>query len=78
MANSNRNFLSIKCGKKEMRFVNDYSRYLRGFSQNKFGGQQAQRLRTYGGKFGAASPARSLSAEEIKVIEAELKKLGTV
>jgi hypothetical protein len=61
---------------KKMLYVRDYPRELRGFSQNRFGGQRTQRLRTYGGKFGTASPVRQLKADEIKSIEDDLKKNG--
>jgi hypothetical protein len=43
-----------------------YDRELRGPSQNRWGGQRTQRLRTYGGKFGRANDGRSLSPTEIE------------
>jgi hypothetical protein len=61
---------------KKMLYVRDYPSELQGYSQNRFGGQRTQRLRTYGGKFGAASQGRHLNANEIKSIEDDLKKKG--
>jgi hypothetical protein len=61
---------------KKKETLNDYPPELRGFSNNRFGGHKATRLRTYGGKFGPASKCRNLSPEECKIIEAQLKKEG--
>jgi hypothetical protein len=46
--------------------INYYEPKLRGPAQNRWGGHQTQRLRTYGGKFGAANKGRRLTSEEIK------------
>jgi hypothetical protein len=46
--------------------LSHYEPELRGPAQNRWGGQQTQRLRTYGGKFGAANEGRSLSANELE------------
>jgi hypothetical protein len=43
-----------------------YDRELRGPAQNRWGGHQTQRLRTYGGKFGKANDGRSLTREEVE------------
>ena len=49
------------------KILNDYPAHLRGFSQNRFGGQQTQRIRGFrGAKYGAANEGRHLSDEEIK------------
>jgi hypothetical protein len=58
--------------------IHSYPRRLRGFSQNRFGGQQSQNLRTYGGKFGATGPVRRLNSKERKAVEADLKKRGVI
>jgi hypothetical protein len=58
-----------KRDRKKPKQVNDFPPHLRGFSQNRYGGHQAQNLKTYRGKFGAAGPCRSLSKEEIKHLE---------
>ena len=44
--------------------VNDYPAHLRGFGQNRWGGQNTQSLKTYGGKFGPASQGRRLTDAE--------------
>ena len=54
--------------------VAGYSQELRGPSQNRFGGQKTQGLRTYGGPFGAAGPVRRLSRTEIKEWEDDYNK----
>jgi hypothetical protein len=41
--------------------LDEYAPELRGPSQNRWGGQRTQRLRTYGGKFGKANDSRSSS-----------------
>jgi hypothetical protein len=64
------------CKKKQT--VNSYPPELRGFAQNRFGGQQAQNLRTYGGKFGAAGPVRRLNSKERRAIEADLRERGMI
>jgi hypothetical protein len=46
--------------------LGEYPREMRGPPQNRWGGQQTQRLRTYGGKFGKANNGRSLNADEIE------------
>jgi hypothetical protein len=46
--------------------LNYYKPELRGPAQNRRGGHQTQRLRTHGGKFGAANKGRRLTPEEIK------------
>ena len=46
--------------------INYYEPELQGPAQNRWGGHQTQRLRTYGGKFGAASKGRRLTPDEIK------------
>jgi hypothetical protein len=46
--------------------LSHYEPELRGPAQNRWGGQQTQRLRTYGGKFGAANDGRSLNVDEIE------------
>jgi hypothetical protein len=46
--------------------LSSYEPELRGPAQNRWGGQQTQRLRTYGGKFGAANDGRSLNVDEVE------------
>jgi hypothetical protein len=46
--------------------LDEYPPELRGPPQNRWGGQQTQRLRTYGGKFGKANDGRSLNADEVE------------
>jgi hypothetical protein len=46
--------------------LSSYEPELRGPAQNRWGGQQTQRLRTYGGRFGAANDGRSLSEDEVE------------
>lgn len=46
--------------------LSHYEPELRGPAQNRWGGQQTQRLRTYGGKFGAANYGRSLNVDEVE------------
>jgi hypothetical protein len=53
--------------------LDTYDRELRGPSQNRWGGQRTQRLRTYGGKFGKANDGRSLTVEEVKQWQRENK-----
>lgn len=74
---TNRTIYQTSKPKKKLT-VNSYPRELRGLSQNRFGGQQAQRLRTYGGKFGAASSVRRLNSKERRAVEAGLKKRGVI
>ena len=64
--------------KKKNATLISYPRHLRGFAQNRFGGHQTQRLRTYGGKVGAASRVRVLSSAECKAVETDLKKQGKI
>jgi hypothetical protein len=70
-----RNFMQ-QIKRKQEPILNSYSPELRGFAQNRFGGHQAQRLRSYGGSFGPASPCRQLGPEKIKAIEDDLRKRG--
>ena len=58
------------------RYVNDYPAHLRGLAQNKWGGHRSGYMRTYGGKFGAASECRSLPRDDIKKLEAEMRAAG--
>ena len=53
-------------GKQSNRRVtlNDYPQHLQGLPQNKYGGHQTQRLRTYGGKFGPAGPVKIFTEAE--------------
>ena len=44
--------------------LNDYPAHLQGPPQNKYGGHQTQRLRTYGGKFGPASQVKIFTEAE--------------
>ena len=55
-----------------------YPPHLRGPSNNRFGGHQATRLRTYGGKFGPANEGRRLSRKECEIIAKDLKKRGVM
>jgi hypothetical protein len=61
---------AFACGSKDQPYapkkLSHYEPELRGPAQNRWGGQETQRLRTYGGKFGAANDGRSLSADEIE------------
>jgi len=52
--------------KKKKSTLLDFPPALRGLPNNKWGGTRNIRMRTYGGKFGAASTCRSLSPEEIE------------
>jgi hypothetical protein len=56
--------------------ISSYPPELRGLSQNRFGGHQTQRLRTYGGSFGPASPVRRLSSKERQAVEQDLIRRG--
>ena len=51
--------------KKQPRLI-DYPPHLRGYGQNRWGGQQTQLLRGYAGKSGPASKCRSLSPGDIE------------
>ena len=64
--------------KKKNATLMSYPRALRGFAQNRYGGHQTQRLRTYGGRFGAASRVRVLSPDECVVVETDLKRQGKI
>ena len=77
LANSNNyKYLSRSWKEENALRLNNYPKELRGFSQNRFGGQNTQRLRTYRGKFGPAGPVRHLTPDEIKAVEQELRKKG--
>jgi hypothetical protein len=68
----------LKEGKPKSRKkkLNDLPPELRGPSQNKYGGQQAQKMKPLrGSTFGPANEGRSLSAEEIAKQEERLRKL---
>jgi hypothetical protein len=56
--------------------INSYSTDLRGLPPNRFGGYQTQRLRSYGGTFGPATPCKRLGPEDVKAIEEDLRKGG--
>lgn len=52
---------------------------LRGPSQNRYGGHQAQKMKALkGSTFGPANEGRSLSAEEIAKQEERLRELGLI
>ena len=44
--------------------LNDYPEYLQGVPQYGYGGHQTRRLKTYGGKFGPASPVKIFTEAE--------------
>ena len=44
--------------------LNDYPHELRGPSNNRYGGHQNSRLKSYGGKFGPAGQTRTFSEQE--------------
>ena len=46
--------------------LSDYGVNFKGLPQNKYGGFKTQKLRHYGGEFGAASPGRQLVGEELE------------
>jgi len=52
--------------------LDDYPSELRGFAQNRWGGQQTQRLRHYRGKFGPASECKKLTREEIEKLDIKI------
>ena len=53
--------------KKKNLKLNGYPTHMRGFSQNRFGGHQTQRMRGFSGaKYGAANEGRRLSDAEIQ------------
>ena len=59
--------------------LNDLPPELRGPAQNRYGGQQAQKLKPLrGSTFGPANEGRSLSAEEIAKQEERLRELGLI
>ena len=55
----------------------DYPVYLRGLTQNRWGGYRTQRIRVFrGSTFGAASKCRTYSEAEKKSLELKLKSEG--
>src|SRR4051794_28244988 len=63
-----------KTGYSEPKRISEYERHLQGPSQNKHGGRRTQRLRGFSGySRGAASPCRTLSAEEKAKVQADLR-----
>ncbi len=59
--------------------LNELPKHLQGPGQNRFGGHQTQRLRPFkGSSFGAASVGRSLSPDERKIVEQELREKGII
>ena len=54
------------------KYLPDFPRHLQSPPNNRHGGHNNRRHRTYGGSFGPASDVRYLSPEEIKIREAEL------
>ena len=73
------NSLNARQPKRRQNKVSDLSPELRGPSQNKYGGQQAQKMKPLrGSTFGPANEGRSLSAEEITKQEERLRELGLI
>jgi hypothetical protein len=67
---------SPKRRKTKVRYL---SPELRGPSQNRYGGHQAQKMKPLrGSTFGPANEGRSLSAEEIAKQEERLRELGLI
>ena len=56
--------------------LSDLPPELRGLVQNRFGGHQTNRLRTYPGTFGPASDCRIFSEEEKRALEREMRANG--
>jgi hypothetical protein len=56
--------------------LSDLPSKLRGLTQNRFGGHQTNRLRSYPGKFGPASDCRIFSEEEKRALERKMRKEG--
>lgn len=68
--------LNLGLGKKPKRKeqLTDLRSELRGPSQNRYGGQRTQKMRSFrGSKFGAASEGRSFSPDEVAAYEASLR-----
>jgi hypothetical protein len=73
------NSLNARKPKPRKNKVSDLPPELRGPSQNKYGGQQAQKMKPLrGSTFGPANEGRSLSAEEIAKQEERLRELGLI
>jgi len=65
--------------RRPRRKLNDLARELRGPPQNRFGGYQTQKMRPIrGSKLGTANEGRSLSAEERRHAEEELRAKGII
>ena len=65
--------------KRRKKRLNDLPSELRGPSQNRYGGQQTQKMKPLrGSTFGPANEGRSLSAEEIAKQEERLRELGLI
>jgi hypothetical protein len=59
--------------------INAYPRDLRGFAQNRWGGHQSQRLRGYKPQSSNGPRyCRTYTAEEIKEVEADLRRRGII
>ena len=56
--------------------LSDLPSTLRGLVQNRFGGHQTNRLRSYPGKFGPASDCRIFSDDEKRALEREMRANG--
>ena len=81
MTNNYRAWLAVykeRPAPKKKPTLNSYPPELRGPSQNRFGGQKTQGLRTYGGPFGAAGPVRHYSRTECRAVEDDLRKRGVI
>jgi hypothetical protein len=65
--------------KRHKKTLNDLPPDLRGPSQNRYGGHQAQKMKPLrGSTFGPANEGRSLSAEEIAQQEERLREMGLI
>lgn len=56
--------------------LNDYPPHLRGYANNKFGGHQATRLRSYNSDWSKRYPCYSYSEEEKRVLEEQYRNNG--
>jgi hypothetical protein len=61
---------------RQTQLLADLPKDLRGFSNNRYGGHQNKRLRTYGGKFGAGSECYVYSEEEKRELENRMRAEG--
>ena len=82
MAKKHKNRKNCKGRKKrkpgeDPEYLDEYPPELRGFSQNRWGGQQTQKLKPYRNySNGPASKCRSLTAAEIKAYEEGMRERG--